>query len=1287
MMTPGVRFKTQRYCSTESGKGGLVANGALSESSIAQPRIMISSIHPSLEGIAAERFFALGQELMRRQRSNQIDGLLGLSERENAWADHQPGLNGDKQRYKACARVLIDLAKARWNVAEDRFGIELRSPDPTFGHHLSPTQIEHAKRRVRAELQPLLDHQFGNASVRRFIAQMEQPSKSSKTKPITLLIADGREVAQRLERALRASTEAQRAEALRVAIQPYLRLVAPGERDDFTNIYYGDIWRYFRYSWCIPQLPIPGRQLLYLIRDAAHPYHAVMGVAALNNCAMQNKARDDRIGWTAEAFIERARELARGEEREAVKGLKGMFRYLDAQLDTAMSHIETKGLCTKGELERPSLELIDSLRRRSGQFAEIRRGVLGVISNGRAVPDIAEEYELPPVSDEVLALEDMPLSNRAMTRARRMLVAKKRAAELARLLDAKLTLLSNFEALSDPKTLILYAAKEEVITAVNTALMSVKSEHVGTNMLELTTCGAVPPYNPILAGKLVALLMLSPQVAADYQGRYAKEASIISSQLINTPRRKDSTLVYLGTTGLFSEGSSQYERLRLPAGTISPDQREIRYECLGNTTGYGTVQFSPDTVRSIENVLETEYGYQEVNSVFGEGFSPRLRKLRAGLEKLGFEADHLLKHHQQRRVFGAPLFQAAADFLMGKKASLPDYVRRPHRYVEASQRIVDYWKVRWLSMRLNYRPALEKLESITEWKLSDHLSVGDSGSEPQPSQPPEPPRRKPITDEVNKVVEFWRSVARGGPEVCSDVLDHDDLETLHVPQDLDHFLVEKVRKGFSIVLTGNAGDGKTHLLRRLEPELKKLNAVVQYDASAAMDRTKIAPILNEWRRVQKAGRPYCLAANEYPLYLLREHGRRKPNDLPILAEVDRQCRLRLSYGEPRRDEKENTDYGKVLVIDLSLRNPLHGEFAGAMLDRLTKNPALAIYANSNVDFNFSESFRRLSNDIVQKRVIGLFDRLRALGYRATVRELWIVLAGLLFGGRPDGPAPVAGRFADWYSERLFDPNNHLPLVENLRRWADPASVSHPVWDLKLEAADGTKAEDWLVDNAIPTLDRRRMGQRDGRARFDAIKRRFYFEHRAGEEAFALEGGFAGDFRERLEQAEAHRSQLAERVVAAINACYCPVPAAEHSKLYLWVGHRYHEQPSHAFVAQSFFHTTDFDILLPRLPKRVEGAFKYRPDHCVLQLREQGSRHRLIVDFSLFMTLCKVQRGLPRHLLPERDLNRLDSFLTQLHGAQPKRANEFLVYNQETLATSRIQVSEDNAQYVRVTPGI
>jgi hypothetical protein len=115
---------------------------------------MISPTHPNLQGIAAERFFAWGQELMRRQRSNQCDRLTDLSDREASWADHQAGMNGDCEKYKACARVLVDLAKARWTVAEDRFGIELQSPKATLQHALSQQEIEQAK----AEYAPNYNH-------------------------------------------------------------------------------------------------------------------------------------------------------------------------------------------------------------------------------------------------------------------------------------------------------------------------------------------------------------------------------------------------------------------------------------------------------------------------------------------------------------------------------------------------------------------------------------------------------------------------------------------------------------------------------------------------------------------------------------------------------------------------------------------------------------------------------------------------------------------------------------------------------------------------------------------------------------------------------------------------------------------------------------------------------------------------------------------------------------------------------------------------------------------------
>ena len=179
-----------------------------------------------------------------------------------------------------------------------------------------------------------------------------------------------------------------------------------------------------------------------------------------------------------------------------------------------------------------------------------------------------------------------------------MLVRKKRAFELARLLDARRVLCTQLESLTDPANAFSTIDQEEVRSAINTAMSAIKGHRIGTNLLEITTCGAVAPYNRILGGKLVALLLLSPQVAADNRRRYGHEPTIIRSQLKNAHVVPDNTLVWLGTTSLFSHGSSQYGRLRLPAGVIAPEQPEIRYTYLGNTMGFGTIQFADDTVRA-----------------------------------------------------------------------------------------------------------------------------------------------------------------------------------------------------------------------------------------------------------------------------------------------------------------------------------------------------------------------------------------------------------------------------------------------------------------------------------------------------------------------------------------------------------------------------------------------------------------------------------------------------------------------------------------------------------------
>lgn len=157
------------------------------------------------------------------------------------------------------------------------------------------------------------------------------------------LIADGEELAIRLERAHNGEIE------LSEAVRPYLQLVVENERDDFTGIKTSEIWRYFRLTWSTPAETTPGRTMQYLIRDAAHPMHAVMGIASLENCAVQITCRDDYIGWNQKAFIDRITTLNANEAR---KEFEQLLKYLEIGIDG----IDYTALCTDATVHNPSDE-------------------------------------------------------------------------------------------------------------------------------------------------------------------------------------------------------------------------------------------------------------------------------------------------------------------------------------------------------------------------------------------------------------------------------------------------------------------------------------------------------------------------------------------------------------------------------------------------------------------------------------------------------------------------------------------------------------------------------------------------------------------------------------------------------------------------------------------------------------------------------------------------------------------------------------------------------------------
>lgn len=1216
---------------------------------------------------------------MQAQQKRHAADLTAVCANELQWSYGNPHLNGCRDIYQAAMRLLVDLARLNWRIQEDRFGIELQAPDFLPRSGIRMEEIKRSKRAVRDELTPLRQAQLQSPAACDFIKRMENPTRKSGRKSIQLLIADGREVRARLNAAIATNGE-DRVAQLRAAIQPYLQLVEADEPDPHTGIHLGEIWRYFRYTWSLPALNIPGRQLFYLVRDAAHPHHAVMGIAALSNAAMQMKHRDNAIGWTADTFTKRAERALRADKPAAE--LKMLFSWLEDNLSDALADIEAKGIATPVEIESPTEEVVSKLRRAYQDFAAERQEALEELLDAD-VPQTLEEAEAGPygvpLAEEVLVLEKKVHDQQEFRKARAAMVAKKRAYELARLLQARLRLRELKDAFLDPKRTASVLYLDETRSAISMALLANKSRRVGSNMLEITTCGAIPPYNDLLAGKLTALLLLSPQVADDYRRRYGCEPSIISSLLKNKPLVRDSTLVYLGTTSLYALGSSQYERLKLPAGIIAPEQPEIRFERVGHTSGYGTVQFAPETVAAVEEVVKAHFGFRDVNSIFGEGPSPRLRKLRTGLKLLGFDPENLLRHNQHRLIYGMTLATNAREFLRGESKKVPDYLKRPAKYRDATERIAAFWNRRWLASRLNHIPAMESLAHTPAWKLSEQVAL--SGT-PDGTVLSLKDTIAIASAEPSAEVEFWRSLAHAGPEVCSDELTEEQIERLHVKRPLEDFLTTKVKEGFSIVLTGNAGDGKTHLLRRLHDRLTAdgVKVFTEPDATAAMKKGDLSPVLDAWRKALSARKPYLLAANEYPLYQLRKQG---PTLAPalgkVLAAVDAQCRARLVYGDQSAVE-DATD--RVLVVDLSLRNPLQPEFAGGLLDRMLQNNSLQTYVREGSEPNVSRNFDRLCHPLVRERLLALFDRIVLRGERAPVRELWIVLARLLFGSKRL-PNEVPDAMSARYSERLFELDDRFRLVQLLSDLADPARCSHPQWDARLEMPGETRPSDW-IDGHEPTQERRDLDP----ARFAFFKRAFYFEHVRGSEAFALEPESARRFAEKLAEATQGDTLLVREVIEGINLCYCPIPfPGVKERLCLWIGHRYHEQPTRSYVANQFIPATDFEIVVPRLPRRMHdakghAALDYQPDHFLLRYRGAGAQG-LRVDFSLFATLAELRAGLPRHLMPDRNVNRLDAFLEQLQSHSPPQNREFIAFNTQHRLVNRILMSRDGRNYERV----
>lgn len=154
---------------------------------------------------------------------------------------------------------------------------------------------------------------------------------------------------------------------------------------------------------------------------------------------------------------------------------------------------------------------------------------------------------------------------------------------------------------------------------------------------------------------------------------------------------------------------SEPDRIRIPHDPESPHSPpDQRYEYLGRTRGVGTFQFNDRTVAELAVLLAQSKRGQQVNSVFGEGVNPRLRKVRDGLDALGLPTDDPLNHGGPRLVYGVELTENTRAYLLGMDKH-PRYILGRKSPKRRTQQIARWWLRRWLRPRIGREEVLARI--------------------------------------------------------------------------------------------------------------------------------------------------------------------------------------------------------------------------------------------------------------------------------------------------------------------------------------------------------------------------------------------------------------------------------------------------------------------------------------------------------------------------------------------------------------------------------------------------
>jgi Domain of unknown function (DUF4338) len=208
-------------------------------------------------------------------------------------------------------------------------------------------------------------------------------------------------------------------------------------------------------------------------------------------------------------------------------------------------------------------------------------------------------------------------------------------------------------------------------------------------VMDAFVLGAIPPYNMLCGGKLIALLACSSEVREAFRVRYAHRPTLIEE------RDPNADLALVTTTSALGR-SSTYNRLTGPGG-------KLVFHPIGYTQGTGDFHLTGGLYDELAahaayiNSDGTTYRHKK----WPRGtFRNRREVIQRALDDIGLNSRALRIHGIRRQIFAASLAANSCEWLRGECEQLDETA-------SSTVELADWWKARW---------AVPRASRISHWK-------------------------------------------------------------------------------------------------------------------------------------------------------------------------------------------------------------------------------------------------------------------------------------------------------------------------------------------------------------------------------------------------------------------------------------------------------------------------------------------------------------------------------------------------------------------------------------------